>query len=53
MTNKEIPAKEGFVSFRGYQVWYRIVGDREGLGNLRTKSRNKGSDFNNLPSAVL
>lgn len=21
--------KEGFVSFRGYKVWYRIVGDRE------------------------
>jgi L-proline amide hydrolase len=32
--NKEIPAKEGFVPFRGYQVWYRIVGDREGPEKL-------------------
>jgi L-proline amide hydrolase len=31
---KEMPAKEGFVSFRGYQVWYRIVGDHEGPGKL-------------------
>jgi len=27
--NKEVAAKEGFVEFRGYRVWYRIVGDRE------------------------
>ena len=32
--NKEISAKEGFVSFRGYRVWYRIVGDRERPGKL-------------------
>ena len=32
--NNEIPAKEGFVSFRGYQVWYRIVGDHDGPGKL-------------------
>jgi len=32
--NMEIPAKEGFVSFRGYQVWYRIVGDHEGPEKL-------------------
>jgi len=30
--NTEMPAKEGFVSFRGYNVWYRIVGDREAPG---------------------
>lgn len=30
--NMEMPAKEGFVSFRGYNVWYRIVGDREEPG---------------------
>jgi hypothetical protein len=29
-----MPAKEGFVSFRGYKVWYRIVGDREAPGKL-------------------
>ena len=29
-----IPIKEGFVSFRGHMVWYRIVGDREGPGKL-------------------
>ncbi len=32
--NKEIPAKEGFVSFRGYSVWHRIVGDHEGPRKL-------------------
>ncbi len=30
----EMPVREGFVSFRGYQVWYRIVGEREDLGQL-------------------
>jgi len=29
-----IPANEGFVSFRGYKVWYRIVGDHEEPGKL-------------------
>ncbi|MBM3237907.1 alpha/beta fold hydrolase [Candidatus Poribacteria bacterium] len=32
--NTEIPTKEGFVSFRGYNVWYRIVGDYEAPGKL-------------------
>ena len=32
--NKEVPTQEGFVSFRGYKVWYRIVGDREAPGKL-------------------
>lgn len=32
--NKEVPTKEGFVSFRGYNVWYRVVGDRETPGKL-------------------
>lgn len=27
-----VPTKEGFVSFRGYSVWYRIVGDAEEPG---------------------
>lgn len=29
-----IPTQEGFVSFRGYHVWYRIVGDGEASGKL-------------------
>ena len=32
--NKDVPTQEGFVSFRGYKVWYRIVGDREAPGKL-------------------
>ena len=32
--NKEVPTNEGFVSFRGYNVWYRVVGDRETPGKL-------------------
>jgi proline-specific peptidase len=32
--NKEVPTKEGFVSFRGYKVWYRIVGEHESPGKL-------------------
>lgn len=30
----EVSVQEGFVSFRGLNVWYRIVGDREGPGRL-------------------
>lgn len=30
----EIPVKEGFVPFRGYKTWYRIVGDQEKAGKL-------------------
>ncbi len=32
--NQEVPSKEGFVSFRGHKVWYRIVGDHEAPGKL-------------------
>ena len=32
--NAKQPAKEGFVDFRGYKVWYRIVGDREAPSKL-------------------
>lgn len=28
------PTKEGFIPFRGYNVWYSIVGDREEPGKL-------------------
>lgn len=28
----DMPTREGRVSFRGYNVWYRIVGDREASG---------------------
>jgi L-proline amide hydrolase len=30
----ELTTKEGFASFRGYNTWYRIVGDHEALGKL-------------------
>ena len=29
-----VSAREGFVTFRGYKVWYRIVGEREDPGKL-------------------
>ncbi len=29
-----MPAEEGFVSFRGYNVWYHSVGDAEAPGKL-------------------
>jgi proline-specific peptidase len=32
--NAEIPIKEGFVSFRGYHVWYRTVGDHDEPGKF-------------------
>ncbi len=32
--NNEGPTQEGFVSFQGYKVWYRTVGDREAPGKL-------------------
>jgi len=28
------PAEEGFVSFRGYNIWYRIIGENEEPGKL-------------------
>jgi L-proline amide hydrolase len=30
----QIPVKEGFVAFRGYKTWYRIVGDHEEAGKM-------------------
>jgi proline-specific peptidase len=32
--NQEVSTKEGFISFQGYKVWYRIVGDHEDRGKL-------------------
>ncbi len=32
--NTTIPTEEGFIPFRGYKTWYRIVGDREKSGVL-------------------
>ena len=32
--NQEVSTEEGFVSFKGYKVWYRIVGDHEEPGKL-------------------
>ena len=34
MLRTEVPTNEGFVSFRGYKVWYRVVGDHETEGKL-------------------
>lgn len=31
---QEVSTKEGFVSFKGYKIWYRIVGDHEDHGKL-------------------
>ncbi len=33
----KIMTKEGFISFRGYNVWYRIVGDREKPNKMEFK----------------
>ncbi len=30
----QMPVKEGFVPFRGYKIWYRIVGDHEAAGKF-------------------
>ena len=30
--NMEMPAKEGFIPFRGYKTWYRRVGEQEEAG---------------------
>ena len=32
--NEAVSTKEGFVSFRGFNIWYRVVGDREMPGKL-------------------
>jgi L-proline amide hydrolase len=32
--NGEVPTREGFVPFRNYQVWYRIVGEHENPGKF-------------------
>src|SRR3954464_386740 len=34
MTDDRFPSVEGVVPFRGFNVWYRIVGDREEPGKL-------------------
>jgi len=34
MTDGTQPSTEGVVPFRGFNVWYRIVGDREAPGKL-------------------
>ena len=32
--DQEVFTKEGFISFKGYKVWFRIVGDHEDQGKL-------------------
>lgn len=41
----EMPTIEGSVSFRGYNVWYRSVGDREALGKLPLLCLHGGPGF--------
>jgi proline-specific peptidase len=43
--NMEMPTKEGLVSFRSYNVWYRIVGDREAPGKLPLLCLHGGPGF--------
>ena len=31
---KATPIKEGFIPFRGYNTWYRMVGDQDAAGKL-------------------
>src|SRR5215813_4324028 len=31
---QQVPTTEGFIPFRGYRTWYRIVGEREDPGKL-------------------
>jgi proline-specific peptidase len=41
----ETVAEEGFVPFRGYNVWYRIVGDREEPGKAPLLCAHGGPGF--------
>jgi proline-specific peptidase len=43
--NPEIPTKEGFVPFRGYKTWYRIVGDHEEPGEFPLLCLHGGPGF--------
>ncbi|OFX27756.1 MAG: hypothetical protein A2Z07_12305 [Armatimonadetes bacterium RBG_16_67_12] len=43
--NMEMPTNEGSVSFRGYNTWYRIVGDRESPGKLPLLCLHGGPGF--------
>ena len=43
--NTEMPTKKGFVSFHGYNVWYRVIGDREELGKLKLLCLHGGPGF--------
>ena len=36
---QDTPIQEGYVSFRGCRVWYRIVGDHEEPGSVWIRSR--------------
>ncbi|MBI4788878.1 MAG: proline iminopeptidase-family hydrolase [Chloroflexi bacterium] len=43
--NTEMPTHEGSVLFRGYKVWYRIVGERETPGKLPLLCLHGGPGF--------
>ena len=40
-----LSTREGFVSFRGYEVWYRIVGDQDEPGRLPLLCLHGGPGF--------
>ncbi len=42
---KIIPSEEGFVPFRGYKTWYRIVGSSEEPGKLPLLCIHGGPGF--------
>jgi proline-specific peptidase len=41
----EMPTEQGQVALRGYNVWYRIVGDREAPGKLPLMCLHGGPGF--------
>lgn len=42
MTTASLPAREGFVAFRGYRVWYRIVSAGESPGRVPLLTLHEG-----------
>jgi proline-specific peptidase len=43
--NGSAPAREGYVSFHGFNVWYRVVGDREEPGKIPLLCLHGGPGF--------
>ncbi|MFA6582892.1 MAG: proline iminopeptidase-family hydrolase [Elusimicrobiaceae bacterium] len=45
---KRFPEKEGYISFRGYKVWYKIVGEKEEPGKLPVICLHGGPGTNHI-----